>query len=129
MKLENSIQDNKTIQNLKFNSQIKMVRSGLGGLRGSQARKWGAAFLAEPNHQLPRPLPACPPSIFSLPCHPSVCLHVWPEHHFQADKALVCPEEDNPACRPPSVPSLHFRLSSARAALAPVPSAWRRWPP
>lgn len=28
MKLENSIQDNKTIQNLKFNTEAKLVRGG-----------------------------------------------------------------------------------------------------
>lgn len=127
MKLENSIQDNKTIQNLKFNSQIKMVRSGLGWPRASRPGGW-RAFCAEPVYQLPWPLLACPTSICSLPCHPSVCLHVWLEHHFQADKALVFSEEDNPACSPPSVPFLRSRLSSTRAAPASVPSAWRRWP-
>lgn len=81
MKLENSIQDNKTIQNLKFNSETKLVRGGPGlagqalplRLRGSQARRVGCS-LQSPTPSSSSPLPACPP--LYLPCHPSVCLHV-----------------------------------------------------
>lgn len=72
MKLENSIQDNKTIQNLKFNSQFKMVRSGLGWLRGSQARRVGC-FLCRARP----PAPLAPPSLPALCLQsslPAVCL-------------------------------------------------------
>lgn len=38
MKLETSIQDNKTIQNLKFNTETKLVR---GGTRAGRSRPPG----------------------------------------------------------------------------------------
>lgn len=77
MKLENSIQDNKTIQNLKFNSETKLVRGGPGlgrqalplRLQGSQARR-GAALCRARLPAPPRPSQPAHPSI-SLP---SVCL-------------------------------------------------------
>ncbi|KAK1344670.1 LOW QUALITY PROTEIN: hypothetical protein QTO34_013368 [Cnephaeus nilssonii] len=40
MKLENSIQDNKTIQNLKFNSQIKMSKEEMATLKECLAGPW-----------------------------------------------------------------------------------------
>lgn len=59
MKLENSLQDNKTIQNLKFNTETKLVRGG--------PCAWGE--LLAPYHSLPRPW-------LCGRCHarPSVCL-------------------------------------------------------
>lgn len=98
MKLENSIQDNKTIQNLKFNSETKLVRGSpvLVGQalplqpQGLPGQEGGLLSLQSLGPSAPSPLLACPPLLLS------VCLQVWPEQHFQADKALVCPEEDNP---------------------------------
>lgn len=62
MKLENNIQDNKTIQNLKFNSETKLVRGGprLAGqalilARGSRGSRPGgqATCSAQLDSQLP----------------------------------------------------------------------------
>ncbi|XP_064334378.1 coiled-coil domain-containing protein 154-like [Camelus dromedarius] len=40
MKLENSIQDNKTIQNLKFNTETKLRMEEMATLRESMMRLW-----------------------------------------------------------------------------------------
>ena len=64
MKLETSIQDNKTIQNLKFNTETKLVRGGPQAGHSHPPGLQGAtrAFLyVEPDTLLPSPPPARPP--------------------------------------------------------------------
>ena len=75
MKLETSIQDNKTIQNLKFNTETKLVRGGPQAGRSHPPDLQGAtrAFLCvEPDALLPLPPPARPPP--SSPFCAAVCL-------------------------------------------------------
>lgn len=96
MKLENSIQDNKTIQNLKFNTETKLVR---GGPCADPAPEAGGGVGVVP---APRPplLPAGPSSV-GLPT--SLCLHVWPKPGFLADKTQVCPEREIPGLSRPAL--------------------------
>lgn len=109
MKLENSIQDNKTIQNLKFNTETKLVRE-----------------VAPPWTLPPSPLPGTTSGFVAFPM--SVHLRVWPERGFPVDKTLVCPEGDK--SRLLSGP---LWPDSCIPALAPphgalVHSARRSWP-
>lgn len=71
MKLENNIQDNKTIQNLKFNSETKLVRGG-PGLVG-QALKPKALGAPRPRGWVTFSVQSLTPSppCLSQPAHPS----------------------------------------------------------
>lgn len=72
------MQDNKTIQNLKFNTETKLVR---GGPCADPA----------PEAPGPSPLPAGPLAPWAS-LLPSV--RVWPQQGFLVDKTQVCPERD-----------------------------------
>lgn len=81
MKLENSIQDNKTIQNLKFNSETKLVRGGPRQaliLKAPGAPRPGGQAISSAQSLTPSSpcssQPTCPSSFQFLP--PSIYLSI-----------------------------------------------------